>query len=97
MQDKERETSYMKIKKEFVLREIAGDYILVPVGNTAMEFNGLITLNEVSALLWEKLQSEVSLEQLIDAVLEEYEVDRTTAAQDVEEFVDKLKETKILD
>ncbi|MDO4169561.1 MAG: PqqD family protein [Lachnospiraceae bacterium] len=87
----------MKIKKEFVLREIAGDYILVPVGNTAMEFNGLITLNEVSALLWEKLQSEVSLEQLIDAVLEEYEVDRTTAAQDVEEFVDKLKETKILD
>lgn len=87
----------MKIKKEFVLREIAGDYILVPVGNTAMEFNGLITLNEVSALLWEKLQNEVSLEQLIDAVLEEYEVDRTTAAQDVEEFVDKLKETKILD
>lgn len=97
MQDKEKETSYMKINKEFVLREIAGDYILVPVGNTAMEFNGLITLNEVSALLWEKLQHEVSLEQLIDAVLEEYEVDRTTAAQDVEEFVDKLKETKILD
>ncbi|MDO4943444.1 MAG: PqqD family protein [Lachnospiraceae bacterium] len=87
----------MKINKEFVLREIAGDYILVPVGNTAMEFNGLITLNEVSALLWEKMQNEVSLEQLIDAVLEEYEVDRTTATQDVEEFVDRLKETKILD
>ena len=49
----------MRINKEFVLREIAGDYILVPVGDTALEFNGLITLNEVGAFLWGKLQQDV--------------------------------------
>ncbi|MEE1312447.1 MAG: PqqD family protein [Lachnospiraceae bacterium] len=86
----------MKIKKEFVLREIAGEYILVPVGNTAMEFNGLITLNEVGAFLWEKLQQQIELDQLVDAVLDEYEIDRETAGLDVEEFVENLRKAEIL-
>lgn len=41
----------MKISKEFILREIAGEYILVPVGKTALTFNGLVTVNEVGAHL----------------------------------------------
>ena len=86
----------MKIKKEFVLREIAGEYILVPVGNTAMEFNGLITLNEVGAFLWEKLQQQIELDQLVDAVLDEYEIDPETAGLDVEEFVENLRKAEIL-
>lgn len=86
----------MKIKKEFVLRKIAGEYILVPVGNTAMEFNGLITLNEVGAFLWEKLQQQIELDQLVDAVLDEYEIDRETAGLDVEEFVENLRKAEIL-
>ena len=46
----------MKISKEFILREIAGEYILVPVGKTALTFNGLVTVNEVGALIWGMLE-----------------------------------------
>ena len=86
----------MRINKEFVLREIAGDYILVPVGDTALEFNGLITLNEVGAFLWGKLQQDVELEQLVDAVLDEYDIDNETATHDAEEFVENLKKAGII-
>ena len=48
----------MRITKEFVLREIAGDYIIIPTGKTVFDFNGLITLNEVGVSLWKMLQNE---------------------------------------
>lgn len=86
----------MKIEKEFVLREIAGDYILVPVGNTALEFNGLITVNEVGAFLWERLKKDTTREKLIQDTLEEYEVDQETVIKDVNEFLNHLSEAGII-
>lgn len=86
----------MKIEKEFVLREIAGDYILVPVGKTALDFNGLITVNEIGAFLWEKLQEDVSVEDLLAEVLKEYDVDEATAREDIEEFIDSLRKSEII-
>lgn len=86
----------MKIEKEFVLREIAGDYILVPVGKTALDFNGLITVNEIGAFLWDKLQEDVSVEDLLAEVLKEYEVDEATAREDIEEFIDSLRKSEII-
>ena len=50
----------MKVLKEFVLREIAGDYVIIPTGKTVLTFNGLITVNEVGADLWKMLQSDVT-------------------------------------
>ena len=47
----------MKLEKEFVLREIAGDYVIIPVGKTVIEFNGLITVNEVGVSIWNMLQN----------------------------------------
>lgn len=86
----------MKIEKEFILREIAGDYVIVPTGKTALEFNGLITVNELGAFIWKKLQQDVTEDELIQVILEEYEVDEETARNDVEEFLNKLTECKIL-
>ena len=86
----------MKIDKEFILREIAGDYVIVPTGKTALEFNGLITVNELGAFIWKKLQQDVTEDELIQDILEEYEVDEETARHDVEEFLNKLTECKIL-
>lgn len=86
----------MKIDKEFVLREIAGDYILVPVGETALHFNGLITVNEVGAFLWEQLRQETTRSQLIERILEEYEVDEATVSGDVDEFLSQLSEAGII-
>lgn len=86
----------MKIEKEFILREIAGDYVIVPTGQTALEFNGLITVNEIGAFIWKKLDQDITEDELVQAILEEYEVDEETARNDMEEFLDKLMECKIL-
>ena len=87
----------MKINDNFVLREIAGEYIIIPVGSTALKFNGLITVNEVGVLLWNMLQKEVSLEELVQGVLAEYDVQEDVAREDIKEFLDKLVEGGILD
>ena len=86
----------MKINKEYVLREIAGDYIIIPVGKTVLEFNGLITVNEVGVFLWNMLQKEVSMDDLVKAVLSEYEVEEAVARADIQEFLDKLIEAGVL-
>ena len=86
----------MKINKEYVLREIAGDYIIIPVGKTVLEFNGLITVNEVGVFLWNMLQEEVTMDDLVKAVLSEYEVEEAVARADIQEFLDKLTEAGVL-
>lgn len=86
----------MRIEKEFVLREIAGDYIIIPTGKTVLDFNGLLTVNEVGVSLWKMLQEEVTFDQLVAGVLEEYDVEEAIAREDIQEFLDKLKEGGIL-
>lgn len=80
----------MRINKEFVLREIAGDYIIIPIGSTALEFHGLITVNEVGVTLWKMLQEEVTMEDLVQGVLAEYDVEEEIAREDIQEFLDTL-------
>lgn len=87
----------MKVQKEFVLREIAGDYVIIPTGKTVLTFNGLITVNEVEADLWKMLQSEVTFEDLLRGILDIYEVDEETAKEDIQEFLDTLVEGGILE
>lgn len=86
----------MRIEKEFVLREIAGDYIIIPTGSTVLEFNGLITVNEVGVTLWKMLQEDVTMEQLLQGVLDEYDVEEAVAKEDILEFLDTLAKGGIL-
>lgn len=85
----------MKIKENFVLREIAGEYIIVPVGNTTLNFNGLMTVNEVGMFIWQQLQEEITKEELLTRVLDEYEVDEETAKADIDEFLGRLTKAGI--
>lgn len=89
----------MKITKEFAVREIAGDTILVPVGKSALEVSGIITTNEVGAFLWTKLTetAEPTREGLLAAILEEYEVSEAEAAADLDEFLGRLREFGVLE
>ena len=80
----------MKVDKEFVLREIAGDYIIIPTGKTVLEFNGLITVNEVGVDIWKMLQEEVTFEDLVKGILNEYDVEEEVAREDIQEFLDTL-------
>lgn len=86
----------MIVNKGFVLREIADDYIIIPTGKTVLEFNGLITVNEVSVSLWQMLQNEVTFEDLVQGILDEYDVGESVAREDIQEFLDTLIEGGVL-
>lgn len=86
----------MKIKKELVKRDIAGDVVLVPVGRTVYESNGLFILNEVGAFLWDRLETADTEEDLLTALLREYEIAEDIARKDVQEFLEKLRKLEIL-
>ena len=86
----------MIIKKELIKRDIAGDTILVPVGKSVYDANGLFVLNELGAFLWDRLPGAESEDDLCKAVLEEYEVSEAQAAEDIREFLDKLRKMQII-
>lgn len=79
----------MKLKEGFILRTVAGDTIVVPTGDT-LDLNMMITLNGTGKFLWEKLEKGAQTEELVAALLEEYDVDEATAKAHVEAFVEKL-------
>jgi len=87
----------MKIKDNFVLRNVAGVNVVLPLGKEAIDFNGMITLNDSGVFLWKKLNNDVSIDELISAVLQEYEIDEETASNDIDEFIEKLKSANILE
>ncbi|MBQ1864394.1 MAG: PqqD family protein [Thermoguttaceae bacterium] len=86
----------MKLDKNFVLRRVVDNAVLVPFGQKMIDFNGMISLNKVGAFLAEKLQEETTLESLVAAVVEKYDVDAETAAADVSRFLDELRANKAL-
>ena len=87
----------MKIKDNFLLKEIAGNYVVVPVGNELIDLNCMITLNESGAFLWEKLSGDISLDDLLGEMLKEYDVDKETALADIGEFLDSIRKIGALD
>ncbi|WP_405341942.1 PqqD family protein [Ruminococcus sp.] len=87
----------MKIKNNFVLKKIAGSYVVVPVRTRAVDFSGIIKLTESGAFLWKLLEKGADREELIKKMLEEYVVDEATAAADIDRFVAKLREADLIE
>ncbi len=88
----------MRIKDGFVLRKVSEAYIVIAVGEAALNFNGMITLNETGAFLWEKLAKGCEDKQeLVDAVLEEYDVAEELVSKDVDVFVSKIDAAGVLE
>ncbi len=83
----------MKRTPNFLLRDVAGTLVIVPVGEAVTAFPGMMTLNATGAYLWELLETEQTVESLTDALVARYEVSREIAQADVEAFVDKIKPT----
>lgn len=88
--------SEMIIKKELIKREIAGDTILVPVGKSVYDSNGLFVLNELGAFIWNILPEAKNEAEICAAVLAEYDVSAEEANKDIAEFLTKLKEMEII-
>ena len=87
----------MKIKKDFMLREVAGYAVVVPVGEGALDFNGVINLNESGAFLWKAMEQDTTQEKMVEALLGEYDVDEVRAKADVEAFVKKMRDANLID
>lgn len=81
----------MKIKDGYLLRQVAGQTVVLSMGDD-MDLNTMITLNETGTFLWERLQNETDVDQLVAALLKEYDVDEATARACVIAFVGKLEQ-----
>lgn len=86
----------MKFKKEFMLREIVGETVLIPTGETAAHFNGLISVNELGRFIWDNYENAKDEDDLLQKILDEYEVEKEVAKADLDEFLQTLKDAKII-
>lgn len=81
----------MKLKKDFVLRQVADTWIVLPVGSATADFNGMITLNVSGVLIWKALEQGTDRNGLAEILTSEYSVSLEQAQRDVDEFLQKLQ------
>ena len=86
----------MKLSGEFVVREVMDNTVAIPVGQTALRFNGMILLNNVSQVFWRCLEHGTDLESIVTAVTDAFEVSADEARVDILEFCDKLRTMQLL-
>lgn len=87
----------MHASKDYLLREIAGETILIPSGAAAQKFNGLVTLNELGSFIWNTLSEDLTLEAITARIIDAYEIDAATAQADAEEFLAELRKVGALE
>jgi Coenzyme PQQ synthesis protein D (PqqD) len=83
-------------KKDFVVRKVAGETILVPVRNSVAGLDAIFTLNEVGGTVWALLDGR-SVREIVDEVCGTYETGLEVAASDVTEFLASLDEAGLID
>lgn len=87
----------MKTKSGFLLRKLAGQWVVVPIGQNVADFSNILMLSESGARLWEKLSEGTDEEHLVKVLLDTYEIDEETARQDVKEFIEKVEKQRLLE
>lgn len=87
----------MKIRKGFILRKVGEQNVVVAVGEASRSFNGIIRLNESGRYLWEKLQGGITEQELLQAMLKDFDIDESTAGRDISAFIAKLEEAGLLE
>lgn len=84
-------------KQGYVLRNIMGEYMLFPAGTEMQQFKGAILLNELSAFIWNKLQTPIEFENLMSAILKEYDVDEEQLKCDLTGIINTFSEYGIIE
>ncbi len=88
----------MKIKNGFVVKNIAGQNVVMALGDASKIFNGVIKLNESARSIWDLLVQGTERDKIVEALENEYsDVDRATLEKDVDTFIDTLKGANILE
>lgn len=92
-----KEEKEMKRKQGFVLRNVVDEYIVMPTGENIAKFEGAVVLNEVSAFVFGQLENAVSRDDLLTAILNEFDVDEATAAADLDELLSQFGKMGLLE
>lgn len=87
----------MKIVDGFMLREIVDTWVVVPLGERVVEFNGIMTLSETGASIWRGIEKGFDIKALVDSITAEYDIDKTTALSDTLEFIASIKQRGLLE
>lgn len=87
----------MKIKDGFMLREIVDTWVVIPLGERVVEFNGIMTLSETGALLWKEIEEGKDVNSLVDSIIAEYDIDKEAALADTLEFISTIEKNGLLE
>lgn len=87
----------MKTNKGVIYRNIAGEHVLIPVGSIAMDQNGMFVMTELGAQIWQMVDGGAPKEQIISVLLEEYEVEESRLRADVEDFLQRMIDAKLIE
>ena len=86
----------MKLRYNFVVQQVADDYVAVAVGEDASNFGGLVRMNKTGAFLFELLKKDMTREELLAAMVEKYDADEEILQRNLDAFLEKLKEKQVL-
>lgn len=87
----------MKLNENFIYKTIAGQPVVVPVGEAAKKINGIISLNGPAEIIWKALENGKEYDEIVDAVKAEFDADESVIRNDLDSFLEKLKKYGILD
>lgn len=87
----------MKLKSGLMLREIAGQWVVVPLGERTVEFNAIMSLSESGAMLWKKIEQGAGIQDMVAAMQAEYLCDEAAVLSDVESFITDLTTKGLLE
>ncbi len=86
----------MKLNENFILKNIAGTAVVVPVGEAVKDIKGMITLNGPAEIIWKGLQNGQNIDSIIAEIKTEYDASEDVIRNDVDAFLNKLRTYKIL-
>lgn len=87
----------MNIRQGFILREVAGTFVIISSGDDNLDFKGVITVNEVGALIWKGVEAGLGKEEIVEKILSEYDVTKEIALVDCDEFLEQLISKNIIE
>ena len=87
----------MRIKPAYMLRKVVDVYVIIGIGSDAYNPNRIMSVNETDAFLWGLLEKGTDREALVDALLQDFEVDRATAEKDVDAFLAQIREKGLIE
>ena len=86
----------MTVNKDFVVRTVADETMLIPVGKNVLKYNGIFTLSESGAMIYQLLCEGKTEEEIIAALAESLGETEATLKSDYDEFISQLKEAEII-